>query len=739
MSKQEPPTKSAVDDVTPAIKDEWETRQAELAKLNKEEDAARYAATLAGFDKEKQALLTGDKKQLQTSLELAEMTANSVIGTPKFKEYSTRANLLKAAIAGDKDKVDSLYIDYKKLQESKLGNKDTLSALEDYAQRSKQPTGVEPGKELTVIEPGLARPIPTGEPGLVPTGRGRTTYIAGEEGISAGGQSPMGPTPIRTEGRTIEERIRSGNTPSKEPGTEVIPAGKLETAAERYYADQVKRATAKEEFKAQRPVPSSPSSFTTARKVGAGMVAAGAVGKALPEDEVVLPAEPRAGVSSPAALGLPAESATPPKAEVPPPAATVEDRIKEKKAATPTPPSGGKATREVATSDSAVQNAISQAKIGTSVQDDVSALEQKLSSGQDITRGELLGIVKKMEGLRPDQVQADPGLLGELKAAREDARRAYREQATRNEWSEVAQTLTNAVANFVAAQRGVADRALALPNVDYNARTQQALREYQTELGSIGEQRKELERDVERRQSVAEKEASLQQRSYDRLLQLGEQQISAQERKAEKERDYNLQLQLNAIKEKKEAKAEEKATRKEEAKAKAAGTEQYLSALTKDIQQTDDRIKELQQRQATAAAVVNSSSKDFDENFNKYAASRGVTKEEPTFQEKGWFGKPEFDQDTARKAAAADLVRAKQELDAFRQKKAAKEQEQQSLLTGGQQAVRTAPAQPAGQQPATGGKVLSESDLEAYAKSQGTTPAAARNFLLSQGYTIRGK
>ncbi len=809
LSKQEPPTKSPVDDVTPVIKDEWETKQAELAKLNKEEEAARIASAITGFEQEKQNLLTGDKGEIQRSLEFAQTAAADAHGTPAFKLLSTRAKLLEAALAGEQNKIDDIYYDYKKIQASRNNDEESLRALERYrASRKKEGelpqsvSGVEPGKELTVIKPGLARPIPTGEPGLIPTGYGRTTFIAGEKGVSAGGQSPMGPTPIRAEGRTVEERIRSANAPKAEPTT--------------------------------TPVETTRPTFGTARKVGAGMVAAGAVGKALgggeePEEKPLpvynvnpkiteegklepSPAEldaansrgggeevrrlwntyedlnrqienrplvgsrsdvnikvqraqdylselrsmatPNKEAARPTSavplvlepgkfaplLGLkegPAQPAAPtPTGETP--KATVTDRIKEKKAATPTPPSGGAAPSKAATSDSAVQNAISQAKIGTSVQDDVSALEQKLSAGQNITRGELLGIVKKMESLKPDQVEADKGLLQELKAAREDARRAYKEQATRNEWSEVAQTLTNAVANFVAAQRGVADRALALPNVDYSARTQQALREYQTELGSIGEQRKELERDVERRQSVAEKEASLQQRSYDRLLQLGEQQIAAQERKAEKERDYRLQLQLADIKEKKEAKAEEKATRKEEVKAKAAGTEQYLSALSKDIQQTDDRIKELQQRQATAAAVVNSSSKDFDENFNKYAASRGVTKEEPTFQKKGWWGSPSFDQDTARKAAAADLVRAKQELDAFRQKKAAKEQEQQALLTGGQQAVKAAPAaQPAGQQPAAGGKVVTRKNIADKAKQTGLSEAYIEQQARAAGFTIQ--
>ena len=403
-------------------------------------------------------------------------------------------------------------------------------------------------------------------------------------------------------------------------------------------------------------------------------------------------------------------------------------------------PVGGetKPSKGVSSNDAKVQSAVSQVKAGTVLQNDITSIEDKLKAGKAITRGDLFALTEKIDSIRPEEVKADAALVAELKSAREMARKAYQEQASRNEWAEVAQTLGNAVANFIAAQRGVADRALALPQVDYNARTQQALREYQTELGSVAEQEKALERGTERRERTAEKTAEEKRRAWERLLGIGEKQIEAQERQAAQDKNLSLQLQIAGAKEARAVNAAEKRAAIAEQKAQQQGDKQYVSALGKDIAQTNQQIEDFQRRLATATNVANSSTKDFDDNFNKYAALLGVTKEEAAFQKKGFFGGSSFDREAARKEAIADVLRLKEQVATLRQKKAQKEQEQQAVLTGGQQASQPA-TRPAGQQPAAGGKVLSKADLDAYAKSQNTTSDAARAFLTSQGYTILDK
>lgn len=639
---------------------------------------------------------------------------------------------------------------------------------------------VEKGKELMVVEPGMARPVqpePSAETALVPTGRGQTTFIAGERGVSAGGQAPS---------RTVEERIRSAATPKQE--AVVIPP------------------------EASRPT------FGTARKVGAGMVGAGVIGKAIgggeekeeklpvygvkptidekgklvPSKEELaaatdydsfrklqntyddlnkqveqLPLEAyRSGASmpvqraekflsslkeagkgakataplvlSPEAMGLGPEAPAAPADKKATSQVAIPGTEKEKeKAATPLPSPGGVApSKEATPSDTRVQDAVSQARLGTSAQGSLVGLEEKLKAGQPITRGDLLEVVNKFDNIKLKTVSADPKLLSSLQAAREEAKRAYREQATRNEWLEVAQTLGNAVANFIAAQRGVADRALALPSVDYNSRTLAALREYQTELGTIGEQERAVERETERRQRVSDRDVEIARRNQDKLLTLGEQALAAQERKAAQDQNYALQLKLIAARDVKANAAAQVKAAATTAKAATQGEKKYLSALSRDIAQTNSQLTEFEKKRAAAANVVNAEGKDFDKSFNEYAALLGLTKQEPTFQKEGWFGTPSFDKDTARKEVATQLALMNSQIAELRKRKADREREQQSILAGeAPSAPAPAPA-PAGQKPATGGKVVTRKDVAEKAKQTGRSEAYIEQLARAQGFTI---
>lgn len=630
---------------------------------------------------------------------------------------------------------------------------------------------------------------------LVPVGRGRTTFIAGEEGISAGGQSPVGPIPVYAEGRTIEERIRARKETPPEPTT---------------------------------PPPSDAVSVTRtglskAQKVGAGLAVAGAAGMATrgkEEEPAKLPvynvnpritadgklepspaeleeATSRGGykavrqlwntyedlnkqvserpltasrsdvnikiqraqdfLSELRSMAPQAKETTRPTSTVPlvlepgkfapllglkeGPAQPTAPTLKQETANVPPPVRGGGQPARVPTSESDIEKSASQAVKGIVAQKSAMDVQDKISQGQPITRSDIQSLYERIEAIKPQEVSADPALMKQIASAREEARRAYREQATLNQWAEVAQTVGNAVANYVAAMRGVADRALALPNIDYNARTMGALREYQTELSTLSDQERLVERGVERGQRAAEQAAERQQRSLERLAAYGERQLEAADRKAEREKDRATQLQIANIR---DTRAITAATNRAQEKANKAATatgKTQASLLDQSIKETDNLIKGLEKKLALATTLANSGSdqKAFDRAFNAYAADKGVTKQAPEFQKEKWFGGTKFDKDQAIAVATTNVDELKQQIANLRQQKADTTARREEILLGGTPAPTPAPAQPAGQKPAAGGKVLSESDLEAYAKSQGTTPAAARNFLLSQGYTIQGK
>lgn len=417
----------------------------------------------------------------------------------------------------------------------------------------------------------------------------------------------------------------------------------------------------------------------------------------------------------------------------PKPAAPQVTDSKKEKQAEPAPLLGGVAAKQRPQPKTIAESVAGQVKTAETAQDVATAVTDKLTSGQPISRGELLGLVQKINAIQPTPAQADDASVKALRAAREEARQAYREQATRNEWSEVAQTVSNAIANFISAQQGLAGKPLALPQVDYGERTSRALREYQTELGAITEQERAMERGVERKQAVAEREAEASRRGWERYLMLGEKQIEAAEKEAYQKRDLAANLAIATAKREQEKAALEAAARKEEKKAVKEGGKEQLSFLDKSIRQTEDLIKETERKLQNATAVAAATdSKAFSEALPAYSIGAGVDLSQ--YSKAGVFSGEKYQQDEVKKQAkgrAAELSAELQRLSRIREEKL---NQYDTLLSGGQPAR---PAAPAGQQPATGGKVITSADVADYAKTQGVPPERAAAFLAGQGYTIR--
>lgn len=403
----------------------------------------------------------------------------------------------------------------------------------------------------------------------------------------------------------------------------------------------------------------------------------------------------------------------------------------------PAPPLGGVSTTEPSAQVKATKATVpGQVQTAQAAKTSVDSLKEKLLSGAPLGRGDLLSVLKEIEQIKPGAVTKDTTLINQLKAAREDARTAYREQANRNEWYEVAQTLGNAVANFIAAQRGVADRALALPQIDYGERTGRALREYQTELGSIGEQEQALERGTEKQIAAAERAAETSRRSWQKYLTLGEKQIEAAERKAERDKDLATKVALAKADDERSlkvatAKAEEK--KQEAAKSNA---KDYLSAVKSQVSLYDNQIEDAQRKLKAAQTFSTTDQKNFNKNFQEYMTSLSTAETpitEEMYQKKGFFGTPSFSPDMAKKDASTRVAELIKEIGTLSQKKNAAMAEEAALLKG---RTTTPPAQ-AGQAPASGGTVVTRKNIADKARQTGLSETYIEQQALAQGFTIQ--
>lgn len=311
------------------------------------------------------------------------------------------------------------------------------------------------------------------------------------------------------------------------------------------------------------------------------------------------------------------------------------------------------------------------------------------------------------------------GIERDLLAARADAYKMYKEKADRNQLLGTVERAINAIAQFASAQAGFGTRqaggALPLSTADYGGQTEQAFKEYQTEVGLLGEEQKAGERAKERGETAKEKE-------------IGRRQKTIQEQ-IETERDVL-----------KEAAAEKRArigadSREEIAKLRAALPKAPSPGKLRDL---DAQIK------ATNAAISS---------INKYAGAANsdaqkkalpgfltATKMSPEqvdteikTRSAGIFTGPSK-KDAAKELATEQIEKLRENLQLLRDRKDA-------LLSGqatpeDSEAAAVPTVAPTGQPAASDGKVASREQVDAYASQYKMTPDAASKYLQSQGYTI---
>lgn len=323
-------------------------------------------------------------------------------------------------------------------------------------------------------------------------------------------------------------------------------------------------------------------------------------------------------------------------------------------------------------------------------------LESKLRAGKPISRGDLLDVLNQIKEVKIDSPELSEADKNNFIQARAMAYQAYKEKADRNEWLDVAQNLTNALATFAAGRGGSAYRGLSLPSTDYGARTAQALREYESATGAIGEQERALERDVERRGRQATQAADLQRRGLEDVLKLGESAISAQEREAAQRRDIATKLEIaTAKKEAADAKAD--ALRIREAKeAEEKGRGKQVSFLEKDIDHTKFLIsqatKELDAANEVVAAEDN---KSFSKALNNFLAASGQP--QATFEKKGMLWGTDLDKEAAKNAAKQHAATKEARIKELNERLANSMMKQEALM-GGAPASQPTPA-PSNQPP----------------------------------------
>jgi hypothetical protein len=121
-----------------------------------------------------------------------------------------------------------------------------------------------------------------------------------------------------------------------------------------------------------------------------------------------------------------------------------------------------------------------------------------------------------------DTVNKDPrfnntAVERDLQSSRAEAYKMYKEKADRNQLLGTVERAINAIAQFASAQAGFGTRQaggnLPLSTADYAGQTEQAFREYQTDLGLLSEEQKAAERAKERGETLKEKEIGRRQKT----------------------------------------------------------------------------------------------------------------------------------------------------------------------------------------------------------------------------------
>lgn len=305
-----------------------------------------------------------------------------------------------------------------------------------------------------------------------------------------------------------------------------------------------------------------------------------------------------------------------------------------------------------------------------------------------------------------------PPELADVSRARRDAFRAYKEQARVNDWLSIVDRAIGAIGQFASAQAAMGTPYVGNykpSTIDYDAKTQQALREYQAEVGLLQQEREESEQARSRYFKEKDMTADQLYKKYQLGLEKAKLEVSEKEdiqNEANKRskmffdalqdgRQQNNKL-MQAVQEyqQKEAKAAEKKTtdtQEDAFKAQGKLLELYGKQLENEVKKTEGLIE----------AATKLATKDTPENQAAFAAAypTDITGE-VSKKAKGWFTSEAGAKKEVLQGVAADAARRLQQL---RDNLDRVQQQQVNLLQS--QIPGTTPAPAAGQTPAGGGTV----------------------------------
>ena len=342
------------------------------------------------------------------------------------------------------------------------------------------------------------------------------------------------------------------------------------------------------------------------------------------------------------------------------------------------------------------------------------ALATKIEKGgsNNVSKPTLDELTKTLDAVEAT-VSADPRFQNtpverNLQSARAEAYKMYKEKADRNQLLGTVERAINAIAQFASAQAGFGTRQaggnLPLSSADYGGQTAQAFKEYETEVGLIGEEQKAGERASDRKEALKEKEINRQRGT---ILERIETERNAL-KEAANEREAKIRAGAGAAA---EARREAKDTRV----MRLADSKDALSNLSAQIE-TTRKAMQLGNRIGTGK------SEDLDKELAEFASSIKQLPEDiqaevaeggkEFFNPKTWGNPGEKER---RKQVLSDKVRGlAQKLNSLENERAAVQDavsglrkglglsEQPSQPTG----APTPTPPPAGQSPEIGGKVL---------------------------------
>lgn len=275
----------------------------------------------------------------------------------------------------------------------------------------------------------------------------------------------------------------------------------------------------------------------------------------------------------------------------------------------------------------------SQANVNKSIQDiidDRSKFRAAIGGRTSVDRTALLDAIKSLDTIEEElKKEQDPSKVPQLKdisAARRDALDAYKEKASMNEWLSIADRAIAAIAQFASGQAAMGTQYTGTyrPTLtDYDAKTQQALREFQAETGVLEKERAESEQQVSAYERQQEKLADRIRRQRESKVRLLEEDVRRQEREIDRADKLTADLMDNWLQTQRiesQYKKDIEREKRGEARTQAEQDKAREGVLQRDIDNTDKLLK-------TLIGFDSSSKKTTEAGLTKIAVELGTDKD----------------------------------------------------------------------------------------------------------------